>query len=138
MSTPTPPPADMPIAPAAERNRAPILEVLRTLLRPGQRILEIGSGTGQHAVAFTDAMPGLDWLPTDLAEVLPGLRIRIAREGGTGLRAPVELDVLTGPWPAGPFDAVYTANTCHIMPWVAVEAMLAGVGRGLAGWWSYI
>lgn len=131
MSTQIPPPEELPFAPAAERNRLPIFDVLRTVLRPGQRVLEIGSGTGQHAVAFTEALPGLDWLPTDRLDTLPGLGARIASEGGPGLRTPLELDVLDGPWPAGPFDAVYTANTCHIMPWVAVEAMLEGVGRVL-------
>lgn len=125
-------PASLPFAPAAERNAAPILEALRGRLPAGGRVLEIGAGTGQHAVAFTAALPGLRWLPTDLAPALPGLAARVHVEGGSGIEPPRVLDVRSEDWPAGPFDAVYTANTAHIMPWSAVLATLKGVAGVLS------
>lgn len=125
-------PASLPFAPAAERNAAPILEALRGRLPAGGRVLEIGAGTGQHAVAFTAALPGLRWLPTDLAPALPGLAARVQVEGGSGIEPPRVLDVRSEDWPAGPFDAVYTANTAHIMPWSAVLTTLGGVARVLS------
>lgn len=125
-------PASLPFAPAAERNAAPILEALRGRLPAGGRVLEIGAGTGQHAVAFTAALPGLRWLPTDLAPALPGLAARVQVEGGSGIEPPRVLDVRSEDWPAGPFDAVYTANTAHIMPWSAVLATLKGVAGVLS------
>lgn len=121
----------LPHAPAAERNRGPILTVLERHLSPGDRVLEVGSGTGQHASAFVRGLPGVRWLPTDRAEVLPGLRARVEYEALEGVEAPRVLDVRTGPWPRGPFDAAFTANTCHIMAWDEVTAMFEGVARVL-------
>ncbi len=125
-------PRELPFAPAAERNRGPILEALTPRLPGAARVLEIGSGTGQHAVAFTSALSGVRWWPTERRGELPGLVARVAAEGGPNLCEPVELDVLRGPWPDGPFEAVFTANTAHIMHWPGVCAMLAGAGRVLA------
>ncbi len=121
----------LPHAPAAERNRLPILEVLQRFLSPGDRVLEVGSGTGQHATAFARAIPGLRWLPTDRAEALPGLQARVTHEALDGVEVPRTLDVQSGPWPNGPFDAAFTANTCHIMDWEAVAAMFQGVAAVL-------
>ncbi len=121
----------LPFAPAAERNRGAILTVLEQYLCPEDRVLEVGSGTGQHATAFARALPGIRWLPTDRAEALPGLRARIEHENLAGVEAPRVLDVGTGPWPRGPFDAAFTANTCHIMAWEEVMAMFEGVARVL-------
>lgn len=123
----------IPHAPAAERNQRPILAVLRQTLASTDRVLEVGSGTGQHAVAFARALGGIRWLPTERAAVLTGLRARLEQEAVKGVESPRELDVLTGPWPQGPFDAAFTANTCHIMGWDAVEAMFDGVARVLRG-----
>lgn len=131
---------DLPFAPAAERNRVPILEALAPRLAVGSRVLEIGSGTGQHAVAFSRQLQGVHWQPTELPENLPGLAARVVAEGGPGLCPPVALDVASGPWPAGPFEAAYTANTTHIMGWAAVCAMVAGVGDALVpggAWFIY-
>lgn len=124
-------PAELPFSPAAERNRGPILAVLKERLAPGSRVLEIGAGTGQHAVAFVRALPDVRWLATDRAESLGGLQARVRAENVPGLLPPMALDVGGPSWPDGPFDATFTANTCHIMPWAAVCAMLAGVSRVL-------
>jgi SAM-dependent methyltransferase len=91
----------------------------------------VGSGTGQHATAFARGLPGVHWLPTDRADALPGLRARVEHEAVEGVEAPRVLDVSTGPWPRGPFDAAFTANTCHIMAWDEVMAMFEGVARVL-------
>jgi hypothetical protein len=107
-----------PYSEASERNREPILAVLRRVLRHRKKVLEIGSGTGQHAAYFAPALPHLVWQASDVAENLPGIR-----EWGTD---PVELDV-DAAWPAIDADAVFTANTCHIMSWPQVERMFAGV-----------
>jgi hypothetical protein len=109
-----------PFSEASERNRDPILAVLKRVLKDGHKVLEIGSGTGQHAAYFSAALPHLVWQASDRAENLPGIR-----EWGV---EPIELDV-DGEWPRIDADAVFTANTCHIMSWPQVERMFAGVGR---------
>jgi len=114
---------------ACERNKGPILEVLRTAFADRRRVVEIGSGTGQHAVHFARHLPHLQWQATDRADYLPDLAARIAAEGPPNLASPVELDVLQEPWPDLRADAVFTANTLHIMSWPAVEAFLAGLPR---------
>lgn len=121
----------LPESPAAERNAPPILAVLQDRLAPGDTVLEIGSGWGQHAVHFCRAMPGLEWVPSERPCELEVLRARVAQASLPGLAMPLALDVRTGPWPPGPFDAVYSANTAHIMAWDAVLAMLAGVAACL-------
>ncbi len=115
----------MPHSDACERNKGPILEVLRTAFAACTHVLEIGSGTGQHAVHFTLAMPALVWQPSELAEAMPGLRKRVFNEGPRNLRAPVEIDVTRTPWDLLPVDGVYTANTLHIMHWPQVQALFA-------------
>lgn len=122
---------------ACERNKGPLLAVLeRWLPRPAQ-VLEVGSGTGQHAVHFTRRLAQLVWHPTELEPNLPGLQERIGGEGqaepaqGSQLHAAGVLDVSRGPWPEGPFDAVFSANTAHIMPASAVHDLLAGAARVL-------
>lgn len=107
---------DLLFSEACERNKGPIGQVLAQRLAANARVLEIGAGTGQHAVHFARQMPGLDWLATDRAENLPGLLARFALEAPSRLPAPESLDVTDKRWPRGPFDAVYTANTLHIMP----------------------
>ena len=121
----------LPFSEASERNKTPILEALRGALARHRRVLEIGSGTGQHAVHFARGLPYLEWQPTDRADCLPGLIARLELEGPANLRAPVELDVLQELWPSFAADAVYSANTLHIMSWPEVEAFFRGVGRVL-------
>jgi cyclopropane fatty-acyl-phospholipid synthase-like methyltransferase len=116
---------------AAERNKAPILAILSQACAHSRRVLEIGSGTGQHAVHFAAHLPHLTWQPTDRSEYLEGLRARIAQEGTPNLRPALELDVRTLPWQVEPVDAVFTANTLHIMSWSAVEDLFRGVGAVL-------
>lgn len=126
-----PVPPDLPFSDACERNKGPILEVLRTAFAGCTRVVEIGSGTGQHAVHFACHLPHLSWQPTDRVDYLAGLAARFAAEGPPNLASPVELDVLQLPWPAVRGDAVFSANTLHIMSWPAVKALFAGLPRML-------
>jgi SAM-dependent methyltransferase len=119
----------LPFSDACERNKAPILEVLRGAFADRRRVIEIGAGTGQHAVHFARSLPHLSWQPTDRPEYLEGLAARIAAEGAPNVAAPLELDVLNEAWPAARADAVFSANTLHIMSWRAVEALFAGLPR---------
>lgn len=116
-------------APAAERNKGPILTRLQPLLRAHRDVLEIGAGTGQHAVFFAAQMPWLRWLPTEREAQLPGLRARISAEGPPNCLAPLALDVDRLPWPLQEADVVYTANTLHIMAWDSVVALFTGLAR---------
>jgi hypothetical protein len=111
-----------PFSEASERNRGPILAVLKRVFKDRKRVLEIGSGTGQHAAYFAAELPHLVWQASDVAEHLAGIREWIADP------AAIELDV-DKPWPAVKADAVFSANTCHIMSWPQVERMFAGVGK---------
>jgi cyclopropane fatty-acyl-phospholipid synthase-like methyltransferase len=122
--------ADKPFAPACERNREPILAVLRTQFADRRRVLEVGSGTGQHAVYFGAAMPWLTWQCADLAPQLPGIRQWLDEADLPNTPPPIELDVC-GPWPSGQYDAVFSANILHIVGWPGVEAFFAGVGQVL-------
>ena len=119
-----------PFAPSCERNQGPILEVLQRHLGTTRRVLEIGSGTGQHAVHFAAAMPWLAWQCSDRADNLPGIAAWRDEAALANTPPAIELDV-DGPWPGNRFDAVFTANSLHIMGWTEVEAFFAGVGRVL-------
>jgi SAM-dependent methyltransferase len=116
---------------ACERNKDSILEVLRRVFDDRTTILEIGSGTGQHAVYFSRQLPTLNWQPTDTSEFLNGLCQRVADEASENVEVPIELDVRTQPWPVGRFDGVFTANTLHFMSWACVEKLFHGVGEAL-------
>jgi SAM-dependent methyltransferase len=119
------------ISEACERNKGPILRILTGAFAHCRSVLEIGSGTGQHAVHFATHLPHLRWQPSDRDDYLPGLRERIAHEGPPNLQPPIELDVRNLPWPVGRVDAIFTANTLHIMDWAAVEDLFRGVGAAL-------
>lgn len=116
---------------ASERNKEPILRVLRQLLPERGAVLEIGSGSGQHAVFFAAQFPNLSWQTTDLAGNHDDIRAWVADAGLDNLPPPLELDVSWPEWPVPAPDAVFSANTAHIMSWPQVEAMFAGVGRVL-------
>jgi SAM-dependent methyltransferase len=120
------------VSEACERNKGPILAVLGGELAASRAVLEIGSGTGQHAVHFARHLPQLSWQPTELGTGLDGLAERIRLEGPPNLRPAVALDVRAHPWPAERVDAVFSANTLHIMAWDAVEHFFRGVGTVLA------
>ena len=91
-------------------------------------MLEVGSGTGQHAVHFAAGLPQLSWQPSEVPECLPALAERVRLEGGQNLRVPLALDVHDEPWLVAPVDAVFSANTLHIMSWSAVCEFFRGVG----------
>jgi hypothetical protein len=120
---------ELPFSPAAERNQGPILEVIRRLFQAGQVVLEIGSGTGQHALHFASATPGVVWIPTETGDALAGLRARLERFPNSGVQNPLSLDVTIRPWPVRRVDHVFSANTAHIMSWQGVCAMFAGVAE---------
>ena len=113
-----------PYSPASERNREPILTVLREWFADRQRVLEIGSGTGQHAAHFAAAMPHLVWQCSDRAENLPGICTWLDDVALPNTPAPLELDVM-GDWPSDRYDAIFSANTLHIMAWPEVERLFA-------------
>jgi len=111
---------------ASERNRGPIVAVLKRVFADRRHVLEIGSGTGQHAAYFAPELPHLDWQPSDVAENLPSIRVWRDEAQTRRLLEPLELDV-DRPFPAVSADAVFSANTSHIMSWPQVEKMFAGV-----------
>lgn len=111
-----------PFSPACDRNKTPILEVLRPPFSDRRRVLEIGSGTGQHAVHFAAALPHLLWQTSDRAENLPGIQAWLTEAQLANTPAPLTLDV-SGSWPAQYFDAVFSANTLHIMSWDEVQTL---------------
>jgi cyclopropane fatty-acyl-phospholipid synthase-like methyltransferase len=122
----------LPFSEACERNKGPILEVLRIALADRTQVLEIGSGTGQHAVHFAAHLAHLTWHPTEQLAYLPDLASRVKLEGGRNLRQPTVLDVKQTIWPLRNVDAVFSANTLHIMGWREVEAMFRGVDAVLS------
>ncbi len=122
---------DKPFAEYAERNAAPILEVLRHEFRNCTDVLEIGSGTGQHAVRFAAEMDHLQWQTSDVAQHHDGIGARISDARLPNVRPPLVLDVKTADVPAANYDAVFSSNTAHIMGFDAVIAMFALVGRAL-------
>lgn len=114
-------------APATQRNRDPILDVLRRVLPPQGLVLEVASGTGEHAVHFAASLPGLTWQPSDPD---PDCRLSVAawavENRVTSLRPPLDLDVRSWPWPLDRADAVVAINMIHISPWEASLALLRG------------
>ena len=122
---------DKPYSESCEQNRAPILAVLREVFADRRRLLEIGSGTGQHAVYFAPELPHLLWQTGDVAQYHPGIRLWLAEAALPNVLAPIALDVNDTGWHSGRYDAVFSANTLHIMSWPEVERFFAGVGTVL-------
>ena len=122
---------DKPYAEYAQRNAAPILEVLRHELRDHTDVLEIGSGTGQHAIRFAADLVHVQWQTSDLDENHEGISFWIAEAGLPNVRVPLSLDVTTAEVSDASYDAVYSSNTAHIMSSSAVDAMFGLVGRVL-------
>ncbi|MDJ0738696.1 MAG: DUF938 domain-containing protein [Gammaproteobacteria bacterium] len=123
---------DKPFAESCVENREPILAVLAPRLHGCTTLLEIGSGTGQHAVYFAPQLPQLTWQTSERAENHAGIRAWLDEAGLANVAPPLPLDVLRDRWPSGPYDAVFSANTAHIMATDAVAAMFRGVGDVLA------
>ena len=124
---------------AADRNRAPILEVLRQILPDNGQALEIASGTGQHVAHFAANMPGWVWQPSDAqAGGFESIRAWCAQCGAANVRAPVLLDVMVAHWPsegvefASKFDAIFCANMLHIAPGATCAALMAGSAKYLS------
>jgi urease subunit gamma len=118
-----------PYSEACARNRDPILAVLREVFADRRKVVEIGSGTGQHSVHFAAGLPHLAWQPSDLAEHLPGIRLWCDEAELTNLLAPMALDLNQKPWPDVRVDAVFSANTLHIISWPEVRTLLERVGE---------
>ena len=132
-------------SPAAERNRAPILEVLRQILPDNGLALEIASGTGQHVAHFASNMPGWVWQPSDAqANGFESIAGWCAQAGAASVREPVLLDVMAPNWPTGSaefpdkFDAIFCANMLHIAPWATCAALMAGAVRCLSPYGALI
>ncbi|KIQ34674.1 SAM-dependent methyltransferase [Variovorax paradoxus] len=142
---------DLPYSPAADRNKQPILDALTRIIGGQGTVLEIASGTGQHAAFFATSMPQWTWQPTDAdPRTLPALAARVAEAALPNLRPPLLLDVMSPQWPSQghafakedvgreggegeeqKFDAIYCANMLHIAPWPTCAALMQGAARHL-------
>ncbi|MGW8228383.1 MAG: DUF938 domain-containing protein [Gammaproteobacteria bacterium] len=120
-----------PFSEACEQNKQPILAVLQQHFAEVQSVLEIGSGTGQHAVFFGARLPHVRWLTSEVAELHTGIRAWLDEARLPNVVPPLELDVNQPQWPVDGVDAVFSANTVHIMDWSSVEKMFAGIGQVL-------
>ncbi len=121
---------EKPFSQSCENNKKPIINELKVCFKQCLSVLEIGSGTGQHAVYFAKHLPWLSWQSSDRLENHPGILAWIESEPSENLFVPFELDVTNRKhWPDRKFDAVFTANTAHIMSWPEVKQLFSGVGR---------
>jgi SAM-dependent methyltransferase len=119
-------------SPSAERNRQPIAEVLAQVLPQSGLVLEVGSGTGEHAVHFARAMPHLTWQPSEQdAACLRSISSWIAVEAQANVRPPLSFDVTNAQWPIAAADAIVCINMIHIAPWSVAQALLRGASRVL-------
>ncbi len=119
--------------PSSERNKQPILDVLRRILTPGGTVLEIAGGSGQHAVYFSENLPGITWLSTDIDEErLASIRAWREDSSCSNLLEPRRLDVLEDEWNIPTVDVVFSSNMIHITPWECCLGLLAGASRHLA------
>ncbi|MHB8534553.1 MAG: DUF938 domain-containing protein [Sulfuricaulis sp.] len=119
-------------SPSCERNKDPILAVLREIFTVPGLVLEIGSGSGQHAVHFAAGLPHVQWQPTDVDACLPGISAWRTEAGLANLREPLALDLISDRWPVDMAQAIVCINTIHIVSWEAVKRLFAGAGRILA------
>ena len=122
---------DKPFSQACANNQEIISQMLTSVLADKKRVLEIGSGTGQHGVFFAKKLPHLTWQMSDRRQNHGGIQRWMDDNPAPNLLAPIALDVLSDPWPTSNYDGIYSANTAHIMPWQAVQAMFTGIGERL-------
>jgi SAM-dependent methyltransferase len=122
----------LPFSAACERNKEPIRAILEGAFARVSRVLEVGSGTGQHAVWFAQHLPHVAWQPSEVAAELPALRLRLETEAPDNVLPALALDVADDPWPVPPHDGVFTANTLHIVSFGHVQHFFRGVGSVLA------
>ncbi len=120
-------------APATQRNREPILAVLKAVLPPRGLVLELASGTGEHAVHFARNLPGLVWQPSDPDAESRASIVAWRASGPGNLLAPIAIDAAADDWPINAADALVCINMLHISPWAASEGLMRGAGRLLAG-----
>ena len=129
------PQSTKPFSQACENNKRFILDRIVDQFQPGNRVLEIGSGTAQHVLFFAEMMPKVQWQPSDMPQNISTLLAGLADHRFPGIAAPIALDVTQAPWPVasatatgGGVDGIFTANTLHIMPYEAVVCFFSGVG----------
>ena len=120
-----------PYSQACENNQSPILEVIQQPFQHVRQVLEIGSGTGQHAVYFGAALTHLVWQCSDRIENHAGIKQWLNEAGLVNIKQPLALDVTMTDWPIVEFDAVFSANTAHIMSWPTTKMMIIGIGKRL-------
>ncbi len=120
-----------PFSQSCENNKKPILQIIQQQFSESKKVWEIGSGTGQHACYFAESLPQLIWQSTDMAENLAGINSWVNQAGLDNLAAPMALDVLDKDWPCQKIDALFTANTLHIMHWQTVQCFFDGLGKYL-------
>lgn len=120
-----------PCAESSEKNREPILAVLKEVFAGRKRVLEIASGTGQHAVYFGRELPSLTWQPTELPGQLPGIRAWLDEAQLPNVLPPLAMDINDACWPVSPVDAIFNANTVHIVSWPEVERLFAHIARAI-------
>ncbi|MCG6933063.1 MAG: class I SAM-dependent methyltransferase [Gallionella sp.] len=118
-----------PYAESSEKNKAPILAVLREIFADRKRVLEIASGTGQHAVHFAAELPYLTWQPSELSQNLAGIQAWLDEAQLPNVLAPLAIDVNDERWPVSSVDAIFNANTVHIISWAEVERMFAHIAQ---------
>jgi hypothetical protein len=123
----------LPFSQSCENNKSWILDALTRAFADRRQVLEIASGTGQHACHFAANMPWLQWQPTELPENMPALHPRCAAYAGDNILPERALDVCDEPWPVDIPDALFSANSLHIMPWAAVEKLFATLGKAAGG-----
>ena len=117
-----------PYSESCAQNQDPILEVLRAVFEKTKNVLEIGSGTGQHAIHFARHLPQLTWQTSDQPHYHAGIQEWLAEANLKNILPPLSLEVKRSAWPTATYDGVFSANTTHIMSWPEVEAMFAGIG----------
>ncbi len=122
---------NLPFSQACENNKSPILEKLREIFDAPGNVLEVGTGTGQHAVHFAKSMRHLQWQPSDHPDAVDLCRARIEHAALPNILPVIELDVCTAPWPVDSFTWAFSANTAHIMAWSEVEQMFRNIGERL-------
>ena len=121
-----------PYAESCEKNKEPILAVLKDVFFDRKRVLEIASGTGQHAVYFGRELPHLIWQPSELAQNLPGIQSWLDEAQLPNVPSPLAIDVNDASWPVEKVDAIFNANTVHIISWPEVERLFAHISRTIA------
>ena len=114
---------------SCDENREPILGIIREVFSDTYNILEIGSGTGQHAVYFARRLPHLTWQPSDLTENHASINAWRNEAGLENVLPPIDLNVTAATWPGGKYDGLFSANTLHIMSWEAVQSMFSNIGN---------